>query len=130
MTGTSPVPRRVLIADDRPRSRNGLRALLNTCTEIEVIGEAADGQETIRLVKRDRPNVVVMDAQMPTLDGLAATREIKARWPNVRVVMLTMYDMHRSAALSAGADAFLVKGCPPDELLEAILIIPGKLSEP
>jgi len=128
MTLAPQQPRRVLIADDRPCSRNGLRALLNTCAEIEVVGEAADGQETVQLVKRHRPDVVIMDAQMPTMDGPIATKEIKARWPNIRVVILTMYATHRSASLAAGADAFLVKGCPSEELLEAILIIPGKPS--
>ena len=112
---------RVLIADDRSRSRDGLRALLVTWPEVEVVGEAADGQEAVRLVEECRPNVVLMDARMPAMDGLQATRLIKDRWPEVKVVVLTMYASYRADALAAGADAFLVKGCPADELLEAIL---------
>jgi len=114
-------PMRVLIADDRPRSRDGLRALLATWPEVEVVGEAADGQEAVHLVEECQPNVVLMDVRMPVMDGLEATRLIKDRWPEVKVIVLTMYATYRADALAAGADAFLVKGCPAEELLEAIL---------
>jgi DNA-binding NarL/FixJ family response regulator len=113
--------RRVLIADDRARSRRGLRALLATQPGIDIVGEASDGREAVQLVEESRPDAVLMDAKMPAMDGLAATRLIKERWPEVRVVVLTMYGAHRADALASGADAFLVKGCPADELLEAIL---------
>ena len=133
---------RILIADDSPRSRDGLRALLATVRltphapasnvkkgaahdqarpELEVVGEAANGQAAVRLVEECRPDVVLMDARMPVMDGLEATRLIKDTWPRVKVVVLTVYATCRADALAAGADAFLVKGCPPDELLEAIL---------
>jgi DNA-binding NarL/FixJ family response regulator len=112
---------RLLIADDAPRSRHGLRALLATWPEVEVIGEAADGREAMRLLGEYQPDVVLMDARMPVMDGLEATRLIKSKWPEIRVVVLTMYPAFRTQALAAGADAFLVKGCPPEELLEAIL---------
>jgi DNA-binding NarL/FixJ family response regulator len=112
---------RVLIADDSRRTRNGLRALLVTCPEVDVVGEAVDGREALELVAEHRPDVVVMDVRMPAIDGLVATHVIKARWPDVRVVVLTMYDDRRAEAATAGADAFLVKGCPPAKLLEAIL---------
>jgi DNA-binding NarL/FixJ family response regulator len=111
----------LLIADDRPRSRRGLRALLTTCPEIEVVGEAADGQEAVRFVEEQRPNVVLMDVRMPRMDGCEATRFIKDRWPEVKIVVLTMYATRRADALAAGADAFLVKGCPAEELLGTIL---------
>ncbi len=112
---------RVLIAEDRPRSRRGLRALLTTYPGIEVVGEAGDGREAVRLVKQYRPDAVVMDAKMPMMDGLTATSLIKRRWPETRVIVLTMYSARRADALGCGADEFLVKGCPPQELLDAIL---------
>jgi DNA-binding NarL/FixJ family response regulator len=133
-----PQPIRVLIADDNARSRNGLRALLGTVRlkpsaalgrgvqdeswpEVEVVGEAANGHEAVRQVAKCRPDVVLMDARMPEVDGLEATRLIKNRWPGVKVVVLTLYATYRAEALAAGADVFLVKGCPNAELFAAIL---------
>jgi DNA-binding NarL/FixJ family response regulator len=112
---------RLVIADDAPRSRDGLRALLATWPEVEVVGEAADGQQAVHLVEECRPDVVVMDARMPVMDGLEAARLVKDRWSEVKVVLLTMYPTYRAQALAAGVDAFLVKGCPPEQLLKAIL---------
>jgi DNA-binding NarL/FixJ family response regulator len=111
----------VLIADDRPASLNGLRALLATQPTIDIVGEASDGQEAIQLVEHCQPDVVLMDVCMPLIDGLEATRIIKDRWPEVKVVVLTMYPSHQAEAFAAGADAFLVKGCPAEDLLETIL---------
>jgi DNA-binding NarL/FixJ family response regulator len=112
---------RVLIADDGPRARSGLRAMLALRPEIDIVGEARDGEEAIQLVQDYRPDVVLMDARMPVLDGLEATRLIKERWPEVRVVVLTIHASYRADALTTGADAFLIKGCPAAELLRAIL---------
>jgi len=112
---------RLLLADDRPRSRNGMRALLTTWSRFDIVGEATDGQEAIRLVEECQPDVVLIDVRMPILDGLAATRLIKSRWPAVKVVVLSLYPLYRAEALAAGADAFLVKGCLVNELLTAIL---------
>jgi DNA-binding NarL/FixJ family response regulator len=89
--------------------------------QVEVVGEATDGQQAVRLVEERQPDVVLIDARMPVMDGLEATRHIKSKWPEVKVVVLTMYPAYRAQALAAGADAFLVKGCPSGELLEAIL---------
>jgi DNA-binding NarL/FixJ family response regulator len=111
---------RVLIADDRPRSRSGLRAVLALRPEIEIVGEAADGQEAVRLVAQCRPDVVLMDARMPVMDGVEATRLIKERWPEIRVVVLTIHASYRADALAANADVFLIKGCPAADLLRAI----------
>ncbi len=112
---------RVLIADDRLSSRDGLKALLATRLEIDIVGEAADGREPVQLVEQCRPDVVLMDIRMPVMDGLEATRMIKGRWPQVKVIILTMYPSHQADALAAGADVFLVKGCVAEDLLAAIL---------
>jgi DNA-binding NarL/FixJ family response regulator len=111
---------RVLIVDDRIRSREGLRALLATSPEIEVVGEAANGQEAISLVDKHHPDVVLMDIRMPGMNGLEATRHIKSRCPEVQVIALTLYTTYRSSALTAGAAAFLIKGVSPEILLETI----------
>ena len=128
---------RVLIADDQVHIRQGLQALLDAWPEIQVVGAAANGVEAVQLVEKCHPDVALMDIPMPALalsrspersegsaegiDGLEAIRLIKSRWPQVRVVVLTMYTAHRAAALAAGADAFLLKGCPAQDLLEAIV---------
>jgi DNA-binding NarL/FixJ family response regulator len=113
-------PIRILIADDHPRSRNGLQALLATSPEVTVVGEAANGREAVWLVAGTQPDVVLMDVQMPVMDGLEATRHIKNQWPNVKVIALTMYEATRTKALAAGVDAFLIKGCSAEELLGVI----------
>jgi DNA-binding NarL/FixJ family response regulator len=111
---------RLLIVDDSARARVGLRHLLTTWPEIEVVGEAANGQDAVRLVAECRPDVVLMDLEMPVLDGVAATRLIKQQWPAVTVVVLTMYPAQQAAALAAGADAFVIKGGTPERLLTAL----------
>lgn len=113
-------PIKVLIADDHARSRDGLRALLAGRPEVELVGEASDGRETMEMLAKSNPDVVLTDARMRGMDGLEATREIKTSRPSVRVVVLTMYPAYRLSAIAAGADAFVLKGCPSDELLSAI----------
>jgi DNA-binding NarL/FixJ family response regulator len=111
---------RLVIADDSPHARHGQRALLATQPRIEVVGEAADGKEAVRLVEKNQPDGVILDVRMPGMDGLEAARRIKNRWPEIKVVVLSMYAAYREEALANGADVFLVKGCPVDELLNAI----------
>ena len=121
-------PIRVLIADDSTRAREGLRVLFATWPEIMVVGEATDGQEAVRLVAESRPDVVLMDVQMPVLDGVQATRQIKQQWPTVTVIVLTMYAGEQSIALAAGASAFIIKGSAPERLLSAMGIHTGAQS--
>jgi DNA-binding NarL/FixJ family response regulator len=111
---------RVLIADDRPPSRNGLRALLASWSAVEAVYEAADGAEALRLAEHMQPDVILMDVCMPVMDGLEATRLLKRRCPNIRIIALSINATFRAGALSAGADGFLVKGCPTEDLLDAI----------
>ena len=115
-----PLPKRILIADDQRPARKGLHALLSLRPEVEVIGEAVDGQHAVNLVAEWRPDLVLMDARMPVMDGMEATRRIKSQTPEVKVVMLTLHAEYEAEALAAGADAFLVKGGPSEALWAAI----------
>lgn len=112
---------RVLIADDRSRSRKGLRALLSTNAQVEVVGEVRNGKEAVELTDEIHPDVIIMDVRMPVMSGIDATCVIKDRWPEVKVIVLSMYRRHLEDAQEAGADFFLEKGCPPQDLMEAIL---------
>jgi DNA-binding NarL/FixJ family response regulator len=113
---------RVLIADDDDLMRAGLRAVLSSDAGIEVVGEAADGASAVREAGQLAPDVVLMDVRMPGLDGIAATRELLALAPSVRVVILTTFedDDYIFGGLRAGASGFLLKRTRPEELLEAI----------
>ena len=138
---------RVLIADDQPRARHSLKALLTAMRwstpndfaqltyagafPIEIVGEAENGNEALEQVGVLHPDVVVMDLHPHALtifeqrpDGLATIEMIKNQWPAIRIVVLTMYATDRVSALGAGADAFLLKGCPTSELLAA-MVHPG-----
>jgi DNA-binding NarL/FixJ family response regulator len=110
-----------LIADDNLRARKGLRVLLAHQPEVDLVGEAADVLTAMDMVQDHQPDVVLMDTHMPPLDGLEATRRIKESWPEIWIILTSMVAAHRAAALSAGADMFLVKGCPTEDLLAAIL---------
>ncbi len=108
-----PQRRRVLVVDDQRPTRKGLRALLDLAPDVAWVGEAGDGQEAINMVEAWQPDVVLMDARMPMMDGIEATQRIKRLWPKVKVIVLTLYAEYHAQALAAGADAFLVKGGPP-----------------
>jgi DNA-binding NarL/FixJ family response regulator len=114
------MPLRLLIADDRPRTRRAVRALLAAHAGFEVVGEASDGEEALARVAELKPELVVLDVRMPRLDGIAATAEIKSRWPTIRVVVHSLATERQEEALAAGADAFVAKGGRPDELLGAL----------
>jgi YesN/AraC family two-component response regulator len=112
---------RVLIVDDQVHARQGLEALLVTWPQVQEVRQAAGGQEAIHRVREFLPDVVLMDARMPKMDGLEATQRIKARWPQVRVIMLSIYPDYAAQALLAGADTFISKGEPPERLLAALI---------
>ena len=113
---------RVLIADDHRLFRLGLRQACESAGDFEVVGEAEDGQEAVELARRCQPDVVLMDIQMPILDGVEATRRIVENAPSVRVIMLTIYrrDRYVFEAIKAGARGYLLKDVDEGELLEAV----------
>ena len=113
---------RVILADDQALFREGLRTLLSTRPELEVLGEAANGQEALALVERLHPDVVLMDLQMPVMDGIRATAHIRQRWPTIPVLVLTTFvdDANLFGALRAGAAGYLLKDVSSETLLAAI----------
>jgi len=113
---------RVLICDDQQVVAAGLQAILSTAAQIEVVAKAHDGAEAIELVASMQPDVVLMDLKMPGVNGVQATREIRARFPQVRVLILTTYDADEWVfeAIRAGASGYLLKDAPRDTLVAAI----------
>jgi DNA-binding NarL/FixJ family response regulator len=118
---------RVLLVDDDPLVRAGLKAILATAEDIEVVGEAGDGAEAGPAADRVRPHVVLMDIRMPGRDGIAATAELRRRADAPEVIVLTTFalDEYVLGALRAGASGFLLKDTPPRELVEAVRIVAG-----
>jgi YesN/AraC family two-component response regulator len=114
---------RVLIVDDQLRARQGLKALLATWPRLLEIKEATNGKQALDLVQEYQPDLVLMDVRMPEMDGLEATRQIKASWPNVLVVVLSMYPEYEPEATAAKADAFVCKGEPPEVLLDTLTVL-------
>ena len=110
----------VLIVDDSLAVREGLRSILRAYSDIEVIGEATDGLAAISKAEQLQPDVILMDAQMPEMDGVEATRQVKERLPAVKVLFLTVHAGYMEDALAAGADAYLLKDSGRRELLQAI----------
>lgn len=113
---------RVMIVDDHQLFRDGLRALLLAAPDTEVVGEAATGAEAVQLATDTQPHVILMDIQMPELDGIEATRRIVAANPQIGVLMVTMFEDDQSvfAAMRAGARGYVLKGARHDEMLRAI----------
>ena len=116
---------RVLIADDQALVRTGFRVILDAEPDFHVVGEAADGRETIELARSQRPDVVLMDIRMPKLDGIEATRRLTALDPAARILMLTTFDLDEYVyeALRAGASGFLLKDAAAEELLHAVRVV-------
>jgi DNA-binding NarL/FixJ family response regulator len=113
---------RVLIVDDHPALREGLKSILCIHPNFDIVGEAADGLEAIESVKKFHPALVLMDLSMPRMDGLAATREIKKKWPETKVLVFTIHESpeYQSAAFEAGADGYLYKDSPSSKLISNV----------
>jgi len=119
---------RIVVVDDHAVVRSGLKMLLNDKHDMEVVGEASDGEEGIREAERLRPDVVLMDLSMPHgMDGLTATRELKSRMPDVAVLILTMHDddEYLFRAIHAGASGYVLKSAPHEELTAAVRSVAG-----
>lgn len=115
-------PIRILVVDGHALFRQGLRQLLAIIDDLIVVGEAASGSEAVELVSRLAPDVVLMDIAMPDLDRIAAAEILRQRYPEIRIVTLTMYDVatHGAAARAVGARAYVVKSSRPEELFHII----------
>ena len=115
-------PIRILVADDHPVVRGGLVALLRTIDGFDVVGEAADGEAAVREAQLSHPDIVLMDVRMPGLDGIEATRRIRAAVPRTRVLVLTMYDDDSTVftAMQAGAQGYLLKEAEQEEIVRAV----------
>jgi DNA-binding NarL/FixJ family response regulator len=116
---------RLLIVDDEALVRAGLKMILESDDDLEVVAEAEDGADAAAMVREHRPDVVLMDIRMPRLDGLAATRELQALPEPPKVVVLTTFDLddYVFRALQAGASGFLLKDTPPRELVQAVKVV-------
>jgi DNA-binding NarL/FixJ family response regulator len=119
------VTTRVLIADDQALIRGGFRMILDSHEDMEVVGEAIDGEDALRQFATLKPDVVVMDVRMPTMDGIEATRRLTAGPVPARVLILTTFDLDEYVyrALRAGASGFLLKDRPPEELVAAVRVV-------
>ena len=119
------MPIRVLIADDQALVRSGFRLIVETRPDLEVVGEAEDGEEAVRLTLELEPDVILMDVRMPGVDGIEATRRIVAAGSAARILVLTTFDLDEYvyAAVRAGASGFLLKDVRPGDLVEAIRLV-------
>ncbi|MGA2763580.1 MAG: response regulator transcription factor [Spirochaetia bacterium] len=121
---------RIIIADDRKHTRNGLRAVLVASLPGPQIWEATTGLEVVRLAEEVHPHLILMDIRMPEMDGLAATRSIKTSHPEIRILVLSLHAAASQDAMDAGADAFVSKGESPQRLLDAIATLADPTERP
>jgi YesN/AraC family two-component response regulator len=111
---------KIMVVENNSHARSALAAFISLQGGIRITAEASNGLEAISKIKSCPPDIVLMDMRMPVMDGLEATKIIKQQWPSIKVIVLTMYQNYQSEALSAGADAFLVKGCSVAELISTL----------
>src|ERR687885_1146690 len=118
---------RILIADDHPIVREGLSAVLETQPDFEIVGQAANGAQAVERAAALRPDVILLDLELPELDGVAALRAIRAADPAARVIIFTAFDTDERilGAVQAGAQGYLLKGAPREELFQAIRVVHG-----
>jgi DNA-binding NarL/FixJ family response regulator len=118
---------RILIADDHPIVREGLSAVLETQPDFTIVGEAASGAEAVEQAASLRPDVILLDLELPELDGVVALRQIRADNPTARTIIFTAFDTDERilAAVQAGAQGYLLKGAPREELFQAIRVVHG-----
>lgn len=128
------MPIRILVADDHPVVRDGLVAMLSTQPDFEIVGEASTGRETVRKADFHRPDIILLDLEMPDLDGVEVLNALRARQLNIRVLVFTAFDTDERilGALRSGAQGYLLKGSPRAELFHAIRVVHegGSLLQP
>lgn len=127
-------PIRILVADDHPVVRDGLIAMLKTQPDFQIAAEASDGQETVQLTLKHNPDIVLLDLEMPVLDGVEALRTLRRERPSVKVLVFTAFDSDERilGAVQAGAQGYLLKGAPREEVFNAIRVVSqgGSLLQP
>lgn len=118
---------RILVADDHPVVRDGLVAILSTQSDLQVVAEAGSGPETLERAAQTRPDVVLLDLEMPEMDGVAVLRRLREEQPDTRVIIFTAFDTDERilAAVQAGAQGYLLKGAPRDEVFNAVRVVHG-----
>jgi DNA-binding NarL/FixJ family response regulator len=116
---------KVVIADDQALVRGGFRILVDSAPDLTVVGEAGDGAEAVKVIRRERPDVALMDIRMPVLDGIEATRQLLTGTEDLKIIILTTFNLDKYvfSALRAGASGFLLKDTPPADLLTAIRVV-------
>lgn len=127
-------PIRILVADDHPVVRNGLIAMLKTQPDFQIAAEASDGQEAVQLTLKHNPDIVLLDLEMPILDGVEALRTLRRERPSIKVLVFTAFDSDERilGAVQAGAQGYLLKGAPREEVFNAIRVVSqgGSLLQP